>query len=196
MVCVSDTVQPGTELDAALWERFREDVERRHGGVRGHLRSELETAIREYLRVSDEATPAQLNRRLQRIEAAVGASPTDGGEDTLDAPEHTHARTETPTEKPASNTATEKKVAWLAECVRENHGEGFHEVTRNDLADVVKDEYGFRADTARRYVERLIEYFDLTEHPGTSKVLVTDERYDEIMENRRDGLHKEAQEKL
>ena len=196
---MTDTVQPGTEVDAALWKQFREEVKRRRGGTRGHLRNELENAIRGYIHGGD-ATPGEIDERLQRIEAAVGAAPTDGGRDTSDSREHTHARTETttatPTERPAANTSTDKKVAWLAKCVRENHGDDFAEVTRDDLREVVKDEYGFRRDTAKRYIENLIDHFELMTHPATDKVLVTEDRHERIIENRREGLHKEAEEIL
>lgn len=191
---MSDEVQPGVRIDEALWNRFREDVERRHGSVRGHLRTELETAIREYVRVSDEATPAQLDARLQRIEAAVGASPTDGGTDTLPTAEDTHTREPPATtidEKPPSNVATEKKVAWLAKCVRDGLGDDFQEVARSTLVETVKDEYGFRSDTAKRYVERLIDYFDLVDHPVADGVLVTPGRRDDLIEQRKDDLRNE-----
>ena len=194
---MSDEVQPGVRIDKALWNRFREDVERRHGSVRGHLRTELETAIREYLRVSDEATPTQLDARLQRIEAAVGASPTDGGTDTLPTAEDTHTRespAETIDEKPPSNVATEKKVAWLAKCVRDGvtGGGDFQEVGRSTLAETVKDEYGFRSDTAKRYVERLIDHFDLVDHPVADGVLVTPARREELIEQRKDDLRNDV----
>lgn len=194
---MSDEVQPGVRIDKALWNRFREDVERRHGSVRGHLRTELETAIREYLRVSDEATPTQLDARLQRIEAAVGASPTDGGTDTLPTAEDTHTRepsAETIDEKPPSNVATEKKVAWLAKCVREGvtGGGDFQEVGRSTLVETVKDEYGFRSDTAKRYVERLIDHFDLVDHPVADGVLVTPARREELIEQRKDDLRNDV----
>lgn len=196
---MSDEVQPGVRIDEALWNRFREDVERRHGSVRGHLRTELEIAIREYVRVSDEATPAQLDARLQRIEAAVGASPTDGGTDTLPTAEDTHTR-EPPAEtidgKPPSNVATEKKVAWLASRIIETEVPQTRElntVPRERLIEVVKDEYGFRSDTAKRYVERLIDYFDLVDHPVADGVLVTPARREQLIEERKDDLRSDIE---
>jgi len=48
--------------------------------------------------------------------------------------------------------------------------------TRETLRDVVREAYGFRRDTARRYVEELREYFDLLEHPEDPERLRTRER--------------------
>lgn len=195
-----DRVQIGPKVDANLWKQLREDVKERKGTVRGNLGDELDNAIREYLRGEERPVDQRIEKRLSRIEQAVGAAPTDGGRDTFGGREHTHARTETttatPTERPAANTSTDKKVAWLAKCVRENHGDDFAEVTRDDLREVVKDEYGFRRDTAKRYVENLIDHFELMTHPATDKVLVTEDRHERIIENRREGLHREAEEVL
>jgi len=193
---MSERVQVGPKVDEELWNRLREDVRERKGAVRGNLGDALDNAIREYLRDEERPVDHRIEKRIARIEEAVGAAPTDGGTHTLPEREHTHTRTQTPTQKPPSNTATEKKVAWLAKCLRDNHGDNFQEVTRDDLRDVIKSEYGFRRDTAKRYVEHLVDHFDLMTHPATDKVLVTEERHEQIIEKRREGLHKEAQDEF
>lgn len=63
-----DLVQPGTRIDESLWQAFRNDVEDRHGTVRGHLRSELENALREYIEASKGG---DMNDRLRRLENTV-----------------------------------------------------------------------------------------------------------------------------
>jgi hypothetical protein len=70
MVSVSrnDLTQPGTQVDEQLWQQFRQDVAERRGGVRGHLRHELENALREYLEASKGG---DINDRLRRIENNV-----------------------------------------------------------------------------------------------------------------------------
>lgn len=57
--------QPGTQVNESLWTAFREDVKERRGGVRGHLRHELENAIREYIQASKGG---DVNDRLRRLE--------------------------------------------------------------------------------------------------------------------------------
>jgi len=179
---MSDRVQVGPKVDAKLWKQLREDVKERKGGVRGNLGDALDNAIREYLRHEERPVDQRIEKRLERIEEAVGAAPTDGGTPTVPDAEHTHTRESAsapepaPTEKPPSNTATEKKVAWLAKCVRDDHGGDFQEVARSMLVETVKDEYSFRSDTAKRYVTRLIDHFDLVEHPDDAERLRTRER--------------------
>lgn len=186
---MSDTVQPGTKIDKELWERFREDVERRKGGVRGHVRTELENALRDYIH-GGGPTPKEFNARLQRIEAAVGVAGTDGGADTLDDAGHTHTPEPTVTEKPSPNAPTEKKVAYLAHRVTETraiNADDPAELPRSVLRDVVKEEYGFRRDTAKRYVEELIDRFGLREHPDpTYDYLVTEPKYEQILDEQRE----------
>jgi len=57
--------QPGTMLNRSLWEEFRQDVKERHGIVRGHLRHELENAIREYINASEGGDTHDRLRRLE-----------------------------------------------------------------------------------------------------------------------------------
>lgn len=172
-----DRVQIGPAVDAKLWKRFREDVKSRTGTVRGNLGRELENAIREYLKDGPTASEQRMLERLGRIESAVGAAQADGGTHTVDAEPHTHA----PSEKPAANAPTERKVEYLAERVREDHGGDFDEVARSVLIDTVKSEYGFRSDTAKRYVGELVEHFELEAHPVADGVLVTPERRAELL---------------
>lgn len=58
-------IQPGVRINESLWREFREDIQQRRGGVRGHLRTELENAIRSYLEASKGG---DINDRLRRIE--------------------------------------------------------------------------------------------------------------------------------
>lgn len=189
-------VQVGPKVDEELWERLREDVRERKGAVRGNLGDAIDNAIREYLRDEERPVDHRIEKRIARIEEAVGAAPTDGGTHTLPEREHTHTRTQTPTEKPTSNTATEKKVAWLAKCVRDQHGEEFLEIPRADLVEIVKDEYGFRSDTAKRYVGQLVDHFELVDHPQNDTILVTEDRREELIEQRRERLREDAEEEL
>lgn len=199
----SNRVQIGPEIDKDIWEQFRESTRERHGTVRGNLGAELENAIRFYEQYGPGGSLpnqlAEMQAQLDRIERATDATTTDGGQ-TLSEPAHTHTRDlPTPVEKPAPNTSTEKKVAWLAECVLDEevpNSRDIDQVPRSTLRDVVKDEYGFRSDTARRYVGELIEYFDLGDHPDNDKILVTDEKRQRILDARRDEKESDAAETL
>jgi len=192
---MSDDVQPGVRIDPELWRRFREDIEARKGAVRGHLKTELENAIRMYLNDDPRPDGKEIDARLTRIESHLGVAESDGGVDTIDAPEHTHA----PTERPAPQASTEKKVRWLAECVLDTvapTAREFNEIPVNKIKDVVKDEYGFRSDTAERYVERLITHFDLVDHLDVDGLLVTEDRRTELEEQKREQIREETEGEL
>ena len=196
---MSDRVQPGVKIDARLWEQFRNEVKQRSGGIRGHVRSELETALRLYIADESEVSAVQVNRRLGRIESELGIASADGGADTLGAESHTHAPSGYDPEtdgKPSANASTDKKVAYLAAQIEADVGENFEEITRTKLKDTVKDEYGFRKDTAKRYVERLVDHFDLVDHPTIDPLLVTQAKRETIIEQRREELETEADAEL
>lgn len=201
---MSDRVQVGPTVDEDLWREFREHVKARKGQVRGVLGDELENAIRNYIHHGpDKSTPAQIaevNQRLQRIEGAVGTAETDGGVHTSDAETHTRAPSRLDVdERPASNAATDKKVAWLAKCVRDEAADADGDisvVSGYAIREVVKDEYGFRRDTAKRYVEKLVDHFDLLDHPKYDDQYCSPERYDELMEQMRDQQRDKADDRM
>jgi len=205
VVLVSDRIQIGPTIDKDVWERFREHVKDQHGKTRGSLGDELENAIRHYINFgSGKPLPeqfAEFNQRLDRIEGAVGTAEADGGH-TSERTEHTHTPSridEAATEKPGANAATEKKVSWLAEKVIEAEcpkSRELNQLPRERLLEVVREEYGFRRDTAKRYVDELIHHFDLREHPRTDAVLMTQDAYEEFMERERENLADEADEVL
>ena len=188
---MSDTVQPGTKIDKEVWENFREQVRDRHGVVRGNLKTELENALRAYNGESSGASP-DVERRLARIEAAVGVEATDGGTDTSETTECTHTpqqSLEAPDERPHPQSATNKKVAWLAKCLLEyeNTEPGNLTMTFTDtVREVVKDEYSFTGDTAKRYVGEVIDHFELVQHPYNDDIYVTEEKREELIEKRRE----------
>lgn len=197
---MTDRVQIGPRVSQSLWDEFRNDVQKRKGQTRGVLGDELENAIREYLRDEDRPIDRRIEKRLSRIEQAVGAAPTDGGTDTFEHAEDTHtpSRLDGP-EKPSANAPTDKKVAYLAECVLDEiapNSRSISEVPRKHLREVVKDEYGFRRDTAKRYVEQLIEYFDLVDHPDIDPMLVTPAKREKLIEQRRKELEADAEAEL
>jgi hypothetical protein len=173
---VSDSVQPGTEIDAELWRQFREEVEARRGGVRGHLRNELENALRAYIR-SGDATPAELNERLARIEAAVGVEATDGGTDTSEPRQYTERPGTEIDDKPHENTSTHRKVAWLARRLLDNESIDDPEswaTAKPTIFQLVKDEYRFTDEKCDEYVTNVIDYLDLVAHPENDVVVMTE----------------------
>lgn len=189
---MSEKVQVGLRVDRDVYEEFKQNVEERKGRWQGVGGEELENAMRHYIKFgSEKPLPdmlAEFNGRLQRIEGAVGVAESDGGTDTLQTDPYTHAPTDesynAPDEKPAANAATDKKLAWLAEQLIQDevpNTREIQEIPRDKIRSHVVESYGFRKDTAKRYVEMLIDEFGFVSHPKTNNLLVTEERKEELI---------------
>jgi hypothetical protein len=197
VVAVSDRKKIQPRVDAELWRAFRESVKERKGQTRGVLGDELDNAIREYLRQEERPVDSRIEKRLARIEEAVGAAPTDGGSTLSDADEHTHTRSVVEVnEKPPANAATEKKVAYLAGELKAKRSDDLQAASRNEIIELVKTEYGFRSDTAERYVERVADFFEFTTHPANDDLYVTPAYREKIIEQRREDAKQDADDKL
>jgi len=201
-----DTVQP-TRISKEEYVRFKQFVEDVHGTTRGHLKTEIENALREY-RKPDNSRDAlsRIEDDVATIKATLATAEADGGTvvDTPFADEHTHARPDTtptvPSEKPAPNAPSEKKVRWLASELLEkevpNTGE-LQQVARSSITELVKDRYGFRSDTAKRYVSELVDHFELQAHPQAGdSVLVTEHEYRNIVADEQEQRAKEAKQEV
>jgi len=191
--------QVGLRVDAELYEQFKADVKDRRGRWQGVGGEELEKALREYLvgppTASAGDAPDGIEQRLARIEDAVGIEATDGGTDTSPGGSHTHTPPPTPDERPDPQAATERKVRWLAECVLDAEvpkSRSITSIAATAIREVVKDEYGFRADTAKRYVDELVDHFDLVDHPTADGIYVTEDHYEQIVERKREDAQDEA----
>jgi len=57
--------QIGVKVDEQLWQQFRQDVSDRKGRVHGHLKTEVETALSEYIHAS---RGGDTHDRLRRLE--------------------------------------------------------------------------------------------------------------------------------
>jgi len=188
-----EQVQPGGRVSKATYDRFREFVRRHHGSVRGNLGAELEKAMEDRMDASNNGDPiTRIENDVATIKAMLAGeddgTEADGGEaaPTPSEPEYTHTRGDG---KPAANAPTEKKLAYLADQLTGSSGR-LDLIPEEKLRNTVKSEYGFKSDTAKRYVDRLVERFDLVDHPDASAdVLVSQER-------RRELLEEEADDKL
>jgi len=203
---MSDRVQIGPNVDRDLWEQFRKDVQERKGQVRGVLGDELENALRQYLSENNELTSDERYQRIEaklgRIENHVGVATSDGGAALQTDETHTHApsRVEAATEsKPPANSATEKKVAYLAESLIDQEVPNTREIKsipEAAIIDLVKDEYGFRPDTAKRYVDEVAEQLSLRDHPVADGILVSEDKREQLIAEQREQARDEADDKL
>jgi hypothetical protein len=200
---MTDKKQLGLRVDPELFEQFKQTVEERRGRWQGAGGEEMEKAMRAY--IHGEITAAggnsveQMNARLSRIERAVGVEAADGGLDTSEPAQHTHTPIEAPDEKPHAQAPKEKKIRWLAKRVREDVVPSGTEarlmsIAKTEVRELVKDEYSFRADTAKEYVDDLIDHFDLVSHPDNDVVYMTEQRREQLLEKRREQRRQEAAE--
>lgn len=193
---MSDKVQVGLRVDKSVYEEFKQTVIERTGRWKGAGGKELEDMMRRYIS-EDPATAklsetTEIDRRLQRIETAVGVQATDGGADSRELETHTH----TPDRRPHPQESSEVKVKWLAKCVEEQVGADPDEVPGTVLRDMVAQEFDFRDDTVDRYVEKLVEQFGFVEHPFIDGMWVTPEKRDKEIEKRREDEHADATDDL
>jgi hypothetical protein len=193
----------GVRVDADLWDQFVSEVEERKGQKRGVLGDELENAIRNYIHHGTEKSTAELfaefNERLHRVEQSIGTVSADGGVDISEPSEHTHAPRVVPDEKPAANAPTEKKTAWLAAAFVSEYGPGDgsppDQIPEAKVREFVKDAYGFRKDTAKRYVTAVIERHGYVDHPDADGILqLPDAREAYLAEQREEATDDTDQE--
>lgn len=79
--------QPGVKINEKTWQDFRQYVLTRHDGIRGHLRSEVEKALTEWIRAYEGGdTYDRLNRiesDVADIKAALSEGDSGGGNDSI-----------------------------------------------------------------------------------------------------------------
>ena len=207
---MSEKVQVGLRVDADLYERWKQAVTERCGRWKGAGGQELERMMREDIAAVsgeyDEIDPAALDDRLARIEAAVGVEATDGGTDPSQPREDTHTPSggtdDVPATKPDPKGPSEAKVAWLADRYRQEYGTDDGELTKilnvsggdGMLREIIDDEYAFNDDVAKRYVDKVIDYYDFVQHPEHDHKYVSQQRHDEIIEQKREQARSDARE--
>lgn len=149
--------QPGVRVNQHLWEQFRQDVRERKGTVRGHLKSELETALREYLDASDGG---DTNDRLRRIENKLELIQT-----VIDEQDKNKKDTNVSRE-------TEKKLRKIREQI-ERETDGSPKVHDEVVELAIRDNAGGSDPTLRRYKKLLQQDRELFDHPANDSVWFT-----------------------
>lgn len=141
--------QIGVRVDESLWQEFRDDVEQRHGRVNGHLASEVETALREYL---DASHGGDINDRLARLESQI---------DTL-----SDEIVESGQKKEDSGVGSrvEDRLDDIIETV-ENEADGAPRVHDSVIEMAIKSHAGMSDPTIRQYKQLLHERKEAFEDP-------------------------------
>lgn len=169
-----DAVQPGAKVNESLWKEFRHDVEARKGSVRGHLRTELENALREYLRASEGG---DTHDRLRRIENQIDAI-ADGVTDLSDDEGEKRKKT-------AGVSSTTKKRLRSVNAQIEREAGDAATVHESVINHAIEDNAGSSEPTLRRYKEMLKQRRMAFENPSgqSSTWFVDDETFVRVVES-------------
>jgi len=144
-------------IDGELKDEFVQDVRDRRGGVRGHLREQVETALREYLQASKGG---DIHDRLNRIEGRLDNLATaldnlddsDGGTDSV-------------------SKTTEDRIDAIMADIRERADElGASRVREDDVEAAIERNAGSSYKTIRRYEKLLQNQRELFGHPDKEDV--------------------------
>lgn len=178
-----NTTQPGIRIDEQLWKQFRQDVRDRHGTVRGHLSSELETALREYLNAS---RGGDTHDRLRRIEDRLD----DLAEGVGDAPD-----SESCGGTDSVSKTTENRMGEILSDIQSRADElGTNRVRTQDVEAAIERNAGASYKTIQRYKSLLQNQRELFPHPDATDVFfVSAETFVTFIEQN-DGINDETRD--
>lgn len=181
----SEKTQP-TRIDADEYARFKQYVQDVHGTTRGHLKTEIENALREYR--ADDGAPEQLTRieqDLATVKALVAEGEGDGGATVPDGDVHTHTRNtdETGAGKPAANAPRREKVDYIVASILNSYGE---QIMVGDVRSEVQSEYNFGDRTLDEIVPMVVDALDdhdrTMRHPNNQDIIGLSEEQVEMFQ--------------
>jgi len=145
--------QIGVKVDESLWQEFREDVQQRRGSVKGHLKTELHNALREYINAAQGGDThdrlIQIESRLNDIEGAVA----EIGETKKDS---------------GVSKTVENRLASIRETIQQEAGEA-PRVHEQVVEMAIKRHAGQSKPTLRQYKELLKDNRELFQDPRTDQ---------------------------
>lgn len=204
----TETKQP-TRIDAREYELFKQYVKSVHGGIQGHLREELENALREYRTSEQDGQLTRVENDVATIKAMLADGQSDGGTTPHPSDGATHARTRNthadaapdgdadpstqsnPPSKPPANAPRSRKEAYLRQTFFAESVDGMNEVAiETELRDLIEGEFGFGDRTADDYVDELYRPirkelkndYGWKPHPRHGQTWVSPDNYDELTE--------------
>ena len=158
MTMSDELTQTGVKFDASLWQRFRENVKARKGGIDGHLRTELENALREYLDASDGG---DMHDRFDRVDDRL---------DTLLALVEDERKKK---KEESVSSRTENRLESIRQQITEET-DGSPKVHKEVVELAIRDNAGGSDPTIRRYKKLLQQDRELFPHPNNDKMYFTD----------------------
>lgn len=146
-------------VDEALLERFKADVKRRHGRLRGNYSSELENALESYLDASDGG---DVNDRLARLEGEIetireAVVSEDGGKKKKDS----------------SGSVTKRRLRKIRETIADETA-GSPKVHEQVVEMAIREHAGSSDPTLRQYKRMLRDEKVLFPHPTKESLYFSD----------------------
>lgn len=149
--------QPGVRVSESLWTEFRQDVLDRKGTVRGHLKSELETALREYINASDGGDTHDRLRRMENKLEDIDARLSEQREKKKDS---------------GVSSRVENKLRDVRDQI-ERETDGSPKVHDEVVELAIRENAGSSDPTLRKYKNLLKQDRELFEHPVNDSMWFT-----------------------
>lgn len=146
-------------VDAELLERLKESVEERHGRLYGHYRSELESAIEEWLNASEGG---DTHDRLTRIE-----------NDLSEIKDAVMDREPKKKKEIPSGSVTEKRLNKITTAIASETANAA-KVPATIVEQAIREHAGGSGPTVRRYKRLLKQDQELFDHPTKDTVYFRD----------------------
>lgn len=146
--------QPGVRVNEQLWKEFRQDVRDRHGRVKGHVGTELERAIREYINASKGGDTHDRLRRIEQRLDELAENQASGSEQSSDGRTDSVSKT------------TENRISEIMDDIRDRADElDTKRVRESDVEAAIERNAGTSYKTIQRYKSLLQNQKEMFPHP-------------------------------
>jgi hypothetical protein len=186
-----ETIQP-TRIDREEYERFKRYVEEVHGGTRGHLKKELENALRDYRQPDDgQGKLARIENDVATLISMVDEARIKGeldGGTTEPAPSQSQSAPPRGNSKPEINRPRNEKIEYMIDELLDQTGatRDSGEVPKSEIDNIIQTEYNFKPETVAEYKEQIVSSLQANEHPRHGQTVAWGNRYDDIVDELRE----------
>lgn len=138
-------------VDESIRDRFRQEVIERHGGIRGHYRSELENAMKAYIEAGDGGdVHDKLDRLIDLVEGVVEGDSSAGLERERDS---------------ISKRRRKKINKIMDDIAAQGEVYGSSRVQESDIEAAIEEHAGHAYKTKRTYKRLLVNQHHLFKIP-------------------------------
>jgi len=143
-------------INEEVKERFVKNVEKRKGGTYGHLRTEVERALNEYINASQGGDTHDRLRRIENdieeIKETVGKPQSEEGNDSV-------------------SKTTKRRINKIMSDIQDRAEQlGSKRVTESDVEAAIENNAGVSHKTIQRYKKLLQNQKEIFAHPTDSDV--------------------------